>query len=97
MKIAALTQTLNQLAKQGYTSMIGVKLGKYGLMIELEDPNPPEAAPGLVQGTTYLPNGGVIIHHTEGKALLSLNNELIEQIEGENECTATTAHTNAKP
>ena len=58
---------------------------------------PPEAAPGLVQGVTYLPNGGVIVHHVEGKALLSLNNELLEQIEGENECTATTAHTNAKP
>lgn len=97
MKIATLTQTLDELAEQGYTHMIGIKFNEYGLMIELVDPNPPEVAPGRVQGVTYLPNGGTLIHHVEGKALLSLNDELIEQIEGENECTATTAPTNAKP
>lgn len=85
MKIATLAQTLNELAEQGYTDMIGIKLSRYGLIIELEETNPPEAAPGLVQGTTYLPNGGIIIHHVEGKALLSINDELIERLESETE------------
>lgn len=83
MKIATLTQTLNQLAEQGFTDMIGAKLSQYGLIIELKETNPPEAEPGLVKGVTYLPNGGTLIHHAEGKALLSLNDELIERIESE--------------
>lgn len=83
MKIATLIQTLNELAEQGYTDMIGAKLGEYGLIIELEETNPPEVEPGLVQGVTHLPNGGTLIHHVEGKALLSINDELIEQLESE--------------
>ena len=65
--------------------MIGMLLGEYGLIIELEETNPPEVEPGLAQGVTHLPNGGILIHHTEGKALLSINNELIEQLESETE------------
>lgn len=85
MKIATLTQTLNQLAEQGYTDMIGATLSKYGLVIELEETNPPEVEPGLVQGVTHIPNGGILVHHVEGKALLSIDDELIEQLESETE------------
>ena len=84
MKIATLTQTLNGLAEQGYTDMIGPPLSEYGPVIELEETNPPEVKLGLVQGVTHLPNGGVIIHHAEGKAFLSVNDELIKQLESEN-------------
>lgn len=34
MKIATLTQTLNQLAEQGYSTMLGANLGEYGLVIK---------------------------------------------------------------
>ena len=81
MKIATLTQALDQLAEQGYSEMIGMRLSEHGLAIELEETNPPEVEPGLVQGVTHIPNGGIIIHHAEGKALLSINDELIEQLE----------------
>lgn len=84
MKIATLIQTLNELAEQGYTDMIGASLGQHGLVIELEETSPPEVEPGLVQGVTHLPNGGIIIHHAEGKAFLSVNDELIKQLESEN-------------
>lgn len=83
MKIATLAQALNELAEQGYSEMIGMRLSEYGLVIELEETNPPEVEPGLVQRVTHLPNGGTLVHHVEGKALLSINDELIERLESE--------------
>ena len=81
MKIATLIRTLEGLASQGYTDMIGVLLDKHGLVIELKETVPPEKEPVAVKASTFTPDGMQICHPVPGKALAVLPKDMIDKAE----------------
>ena len=82
MRITTLIQTLEGLAKQGFTDMIGANLGEYGLVIELKELASNDEKQILPE-STFTPNGTQICHHAYGKALAVLPKDMIDKAERE--------------
>lgn len=77
MRITTLIQTLEGLAGQGYTEMIGANLDEHGLVIELKE-TPANNEKQILPASTFTPPGTQICHHAYGKALAVLPKDMIE-------------------
>ena len=82
MKLSTLIRTLEGLASQGYTDMIGVLLDKHGLVIELKE-TPANNEKQIMPASTSTPPGTQICHHAYGKALAVLPKDMIDKAERE--------------
>lgn len=82
MRITTLIQTLEGLAGQGYTEMIGANLDEYGIVIELKELASNDEKQ-ILPASTFTPPGTQICHHAYGKALAVLPKDMIDKAERE--------------
>lgn len=82
MKIATLIRTLEGLASQGYTDMIGVLLDEHGLVIELKELASNDEKQ-ILPASTFTPDGTQICHPVPGKAFAVLSKDMIDKAEKE--------------